>query len=226
MREANFKDKRRKTIKELTEFYGLKINAKTKGEFDLYGEYNDKSIEIIHHECGRISELHPRYFLAKLICPICEKEKRYQKRLEKTKEIVKEFKEELKELVGDEYSVTKDYMDPDERKVSLIHNVCQNEYKIKISSFRAGRRCSECMKKKPKTPEKYKEEFEEKAKGNFKLLSEYEKSTEKVQVHCLKCNEKFGINPSYFLRDSRCPECEKTKPEDNKLSDKNENKIK
>lgn len=213
MREPNFKDKRRKSIKELTEFYGLKINAKTNGEFDLYGEYNDKSIDIIHHKCGRISELHPRYFLSKLICPICEKEKRYEKRLEKTRVIVNEFKEELKDLVGDEYSVTKDYMDPDERKVSLIHNVCGNEYSIKINSFRDGRRCSECTKKKPKTPEKYKGEFYEKANGKFELLTEYEKSTKKVDVYCKNCKSEFPINPSYFLRDPRCPECEKAKPE-------------
>lgn len=195
-------------ISVLTDRYRYRVVNKTNGEFDLVSDYNDKVVTIYHKECGRTSELNPKYFLSKLICPKCEKENRYYKRLEKTKKIVSDFKEELKKEVGDEYVVTKDYMNPDERKVSIKHN-CGYEYKIKINSFRSGRRCPICTKTQPKPPEQYELEFYEIVNDKFKLLSKYERANKKIEVVCTRCNCISYVNPSSFLRDSRCPKCEK-----------------
>lgn len=203
------KMKKTKNIDELTKNYKEKVHIKTDGKFELIGQYNDRSIEILHKECNRISELHPRYFLSKMTCPLCEKDKRYQKRMEKTKIIVAEFKEELKTMVGNEYEVVEDFMDPDERKVLIEHKKCSHRYRVKINSFKSGRRCPLCTKTQPKSPEKYKEEFEDVSKGKFTLITPYERATKKVEILCLRCNEKSEVNPSYFLRDSRCPKCEK-----------------
>lgn len=200
------------TVSVLTKKYKEKINVKTKGEFDLVGTYNDKAIKIHHKKCDRISELNPRYFLSKLSCPLCKRDERYYIRLEKTKTIVAEFKKELEQLVGDEYSVLEDFMDPDERKVLIRHNKCGKVYRVKINSFMSGRRCPQCTKTQPKPPEHYEKEFKEVANGKFILLTPYERATKKVEVLCLQCNEISSINPSYFLRDSRCPKCEKTHP--------------
>lgn len=195
-------------ISILTEKYKNKIYLKTNGEFELVSDYNDKVITIRHLECGRESELNPKYFLSKLSCPQCAKEERYLKRLEKTKKIISEFKEELKKEVGEDYIVTSDYMNPDERKVSLKHK-CGYEYKIKINSFRSGRRCPICTKTQPKPPEQYEKEFKIIVKDKFELLSEYERANKKIEVLCTRCNSKSLVNPSSFLRDSRCPKCEK-----------------
>lgn len=195
-------------ISTLTQKYKNKLKIKTNGEFDLVSSYNDKVVEIYHTECGRVSQLNPRYFLSKLSCPLCEKDKRYEMRLEKTKKIVADFKKELKDEVGDEYKVTKDYMDPDERKVSLMHS-CGYEYKVKINSFKSGRRCPKCTKTQPKPPEEYLKEFNRVSNGKFSLLIPYERATKKIDIECHKCNEKSSVNPSYFLRDPRCPKCEK-----------------
>lgn len=201
-----------KTIAGLTEKYKEKIHIKTNGEFSLIGTYNDKVIEIHHKKCNRISELNPRYFMSKLLCPLCERDKRYQQRLEKTKIIVAEFKEELKKIVGDEYEVLEDFMNPDERKVLIRHNKCGKVYRVKINSFMSGRRCPDCTKTQPKSPEKYMKEFESVAKNEFTLLTPYERATKKVKILCHKCNEESSVNPSYFLRDARCPNCEKNHP--------------
>ena len=198
-----------KSIELLTENHKKKIENKTNGEFTMIGSYNDKAIRIKHIECGRISELNPRYFLSKLVCPVCAREKRYQVRLEKTKTIVSKFKNDLKIKVGEEYTVTRDYMDPDERKVSLRHNTCGKEYKVKINSFNSGRRCPDCTKTKPKSPEEYKREFEKIVNGKCTLLTEYKRATIKIDIHCKKCNSISSVNPSAFLSDSRCPKCEK-----------------
>lgn len=203
LRRANKND-----ISILTQKYKNKLKIKTNGEFDLVSKYNDKVVDIYHSECGRVSKLNPRYFLSKLSCPLCERDKRYDMRLEKTREIVADFKKELKDEVGDEYVVIKEYMDPDERKVSLKHS-CGYEYKVKINSFRNGRRCPKCTKTQTKPPEKYLKEFNEVSGNEFILLTSYERATKKVYIKCLKCNEKFSVNPSYFLRDPRCPKCEK-----------------
>lgn len=202
------KSENRFNIPILTNKYKDKIHIKTNGEFELVSDYNDKVITIRHLECGRDSELNPKYFLSKLSCPKCAKEERYIKRLEKTKKIVLEFKEELKNEVGEEYIVTRDCMNPDERKVSLKHK-CGYEYKIKINSFRSGRRCPICTKTQPKPPEQYEKEFKTIVKDKFKLLSEYERANKKIEVLCTRCNFKSLVNPSSFLRDSRCPKCEK-----------------
>lgn len=200
---------KKNNIDILTKKYEEKLENKTGREFLLKSVYNDKVVDILHSECNRVFQLHPRYFLSKLSCPLCDKEKKYDIRREKTKKIVSDFKEELKTLPkGNEYTVTKDDMDPEERKVSLRHK-CGHEYKVKINSFRNGRRCPECTKTQPKTAEEYHEEFYELVGSRFVLLTQYERANKKVKVHCNQCNEDFEINPSYFKRDCRCPRCEK-----------------
>lgn len=202
------KGKDKNNIDSLTQKYRNKVKIKTNGEFDLVSPYNDKVVSVYHSECDRVSELNPRYFLSRLVCSHCAKEKRYDLRKEKTKEIINDFKQELKELVGDEYVVTKDWMDPDERKVSIKHN-CGHEYKIKINSFRSGRRCPICTKTQPKPPEEYEREFYDVVEDRFQLLAPYERAIKKIPVLCNRCHKKSLVNPSGFLRDSRCPKCEK-----------------
>lgn len=200
--------KSKDSISILTQKYKEKLKIKTNGEFDLVNTYNDKVVDIYHKECGRISQLNPRYFLSKLSCPLCEKDKRYDIRLEKTKQIVADFKIYLEHEVGNEYTITKDYMNPNERKVSIMHS-CGHKYKVKINSFKSGRRCPICTKTQPKPPEEYLKEFNEVSDGKFSLLTSYQRATKKVDILCNKCNKKSSVNPSYFLRDPRCPKCEK-----------------
>lgn len=205
----------------LTKRYENKLNEKTKGEFRLNGRYNDKVVSITHEKCNRSFELHPRYFLGKLSCPLCEKEVRYKKRIEKTKEVVSEFKKYLKDAVGEEYIVIEDFMNPDERKVSLEHK-CGHQYKVKINSFRNGRRCPICTKTQPKSPSQYELEFKNITGGRFELLTPYERAVKKVEIKCNVCEDKSWVNPSSFLRDSRCPKCEKKHPGNINKSKKNE----
>lgn len=201
--------RKEKTISDLTKNYQQKLKVKTGDEFTLTSVFNDKSVSLMHKECKRVFELNPRYFLSKLSCPLCEKDNRYHVRLEKTKKVVSEFKEYLKETVGDEYSVIQDYMDPDDRKVFIRHNKCSHEYYIMPRNFIGGRRCPECTKTQPKPPEEYLREFNDVVKGRFDLITPYEVAIKKVDVLCNKCKKTSKVNPSAFLRDSRCPKCEK-----------------
>ena len=98
--------------------------------------------------------------------------------------------------------------------MKLKHNSCGYEYEIKPKAFLDGRRCPMCTKTKFKTPEEYQQDFNKVSNGEFELLTPYERATKKVKVKHINCKEKdniFEISPSYFLRDNRCPNCQKSK---------------
>lgn len=121
----------------------------------------------------------------------------------------------VKEIAKDEYTVLKNFYSLDSKskdysKILIRHNTCGHEYSVIPRNFVYGRRCPKCRKTPFKSPEQYEKDFNKAGEGNFDLLTPYVRASEKVwAIHSKGCKEKFEVNAGYFLRDPRCPKCEK-----------------
>lgn len=199
--------KKCRDIKELTERYNKRL-SKRKPDYELVSDYNDKVVDIKHKVCGNTFSISPNYILYYGSCPACSKEDKLKKISSKEDIKIKEFKKYVKDITNDEYVVTGDKIDKKTRKINIKH-ICGYEYGIRICMFKKGRRCPICTKTKYKPPEKYKEEFYSVSRNEFELISQYKSSTEKIRVFHKICGEEFSVLPGYFLKDSRCPICQK-----------------
>lgn len=192
-----------KSENRLTNIYKDLIPSTTNNQFELIGEFNEDYIEVKCNTCGEISKVETEPFLKNSVC-FNSKCKRRQKSID-----------EIEKISKGEYTVIRNFYntDPeskDYKKCLIRHNECGTEYPVVPRNFINGRRCPECTKTKFKTPEQYEQDFNIAGKGNFELLSKYTRATDKVRAkHIGGCNEEFDVNSSYFLRDPRCPICEK-----------------
>ena len=105
-------------------------------EFTVIGEYKGTHIpvEIRHNLCGRILTVRPHEFLSGNRCRSCSRTK-----------TTEQFKDEVKQLEGNNYQVMSKYMG-DAIAISMRHNVCGYEYKVRPNSFLQGNRCPKCNK--------------------------------------------------------------------------------
>ena len=181
---------------------------KNKPDYELIGEYNDKVVDIKHKKCGETFSVSPNYILYYGSCPACNKPNVEKKLLLNEQVKIKEFKDYVETLTNKEYIVIGSSIDKNTRKIKIKHN-CGFEYGVRMCMFKKGRRCPLCTKTKSKSPSIYKSEFEKVASENFKLLTEYKSSTEKVSIFHIKCKGVFEVLPGHFLKDPRCSICEK-----------------
>lgn len=192
-----------KSENHLTNKYKNLISNKTSNQFNLIGEFDEDFITMKCNTCKEILKVPTREFLKNFTC--------FNSKCRKRQKLVNE----IEELANDEYTVLKNFCDTDNtskdyKKCLIKHNNCGLEYKIIPRNFINGRRCPECTKTKFKTPEQYEKDFMMAGNGQFSLLSKYVRATEKVTAqHTGGCNHIFDVTASYFLRDPRCPICEK-----------------
>ena len=115
-------------IKEVKELVG--------NEYSVLGTYkkaHDK-IEVKHNECGYVYYVRASAFLYGTRCPKCANN---------IKRTTEDFKNKIYELVGDEYTLKSEYIS-NHKKVTLLHNVCNNEYQVTRVILTTGRRCPYC----------------------------------------------------------------------------------
>lgn len=129
-----------------------------------------------------------------------------------------EVEREVEEKTNKEYTVIGKYIN-NHTKVLIRHNstVCNNyEWEVVVKDLLRGKNsCPICARiirshKFRKTHEEFVREVEEKYKGEYTVLSEYEKSTIKVLVkhNSEKCNNhEWKITPNSLLRGNGCPKC-------------------
>lgn len=211
-----------KKIEKLTLSYKRKLKDKFGNEYKLLGLFNDKAIDIIHTSCGHQFSRNPNYFLYYGECPECRKKKNKDKRIKKRIKKANEFKALVKELEGDNYTVLGEIFNPETRTILARHNKCGYEWGMNEWAFKKGRRCPRCARTSFKEPALYKKEFEKVSMGKFELITPYKKSTEKVWIRHLEgCKETFSAMPGYFVKDPRCPVCQKQSKDINSLIDHN-----
>lgn len=83
-----------------------------------------------------------------------------------------EFILDIEELVGNEYTVISAYNGRN-NKVTMRHNVCNNEYDVKPSSFYRGYRCGKCARNEKLTLKDIKLKLEDKYNDRYTILGEY-----------------------------------------------------
>ncbi|WP_050780587.1 zinc-ribbon domain-containing protein [Bacillus pseudomycoides] len=122
-----------------------------------------------------------------------------------------DFVKEVFELVREEYEVIEEYINTSE-KILMKHTTCNHEYPVSPNKFLGGRRCPECSRKKgsqkqSKTHEQFVKEVYDLVGDEYKVLSRYVKSKEKVEFRHKACGTVFKMQPSNFLFGQRCNSC-------------------
>lgn len=123
-----------------------------------------------------------------------------------------EFKERLLNYNNGEYENVEPYINK-RTKILFKHKCGKKFYSYPMDVLYGKKHCPVCIKKKiseltRKPKEKFLEEFNELAKGEYTLLTDYEKSNKKVIIKHNVCGHKFEVTPNNFIsKKSRCPLC-------------------
>lgn len=188
---------------KLTNIYKELIPSITNDKFKLIGEFNEEYITIKCNDCETVSKVKTEDFLKNPKCTYYNCSHRQS------------LVEQINEIAGDEYTVLKNFYTLDRnskdfKKILIRHNKCGNVYSIIPRNFIKGRRCPECTKTQFKSHDDYVEDVKRVGEGKFSVLSPYTRASKKIWIeHSGGCKEKFEVNAGYFLRDPRCPLCEK-----------------
>lgn len=131
-----------------------------------------------------------------------------------------EYKELIKSKYGNEYTLLSDYIKSTE-KIHVRHNVCGTEWYPNAGDLLKKKICPVCGKKANfiniiKAPEQFKKEFNDLSNGEYELLSEYHRSSEKIKIRHITCGYEFKMTPNKFLAGQRCPNCRANKKKSKK----------
>lgn len=185
---------RKKTHEEFAkEVYNLE------GEnYDVISKYINSYTKILmrHNSCGTEYEVIPSNFLKGSRCPECYGTK---------KKTTIEFKKEVYNLVGDEYKVIDNYINA-KTKLTMKHEICGNEYKVKPNLFLTGIRCPICNGLK-KTHNQFLKEVKCLVGEEYKILEDYQGTNTDIKIKHNVCGSEYITTPTRFLGGKRCPKC-------------------
>lgn len=187
-----------------------RISELTDGEYIVDGQYRDTAtpVRMYHKNCGNYIKIRPNDFISRgRRCSICNGG------------VLKDYNslvECINEYLGNDYRIiTKpDKYVNSKSYIEIKHLICGKVYTTTRNSITSGHKCIHCQHHSYlKSPEEYKEEFNEVAKGDYILLSDYTKSKEKVLVKSLICGHTFRVPAVKFLSGTRCTKCGKSSGE-------------
>ena len=185
------------------------------GEYSLLEDYIDaKTKVLVRHNCEKCNnyewKISPDKFLNGRRCPKCANN---------IKKTLEQFKKEIYNKFGNDYTVLgKKYINTD-TPIRIRHNCSKcNNYEwdaIPKILLKSESKCPKCSKKAHKTTEQFKQEAFNLVGDEYIVLGEYKnaKSTILMKHNCIKCNNKFFIEPTNFLSGKRCPTCNESKGE-------------
>lgn len=184
-------------------------------EYTFLEPYQGSTVKISvrHNTCGYTYSIAPKFFLKGNRCKRCvtrENAKKYTK-------THKQFLQDIYTQVGNEYTVLSKYKNSSTR-ISVRHNICGSEYKVRPDAFLRGTRCKTCLheeykEKYKKTTREFAYEVNNTTNGAYKLASEYVDVNTKVKIEHIKCNTVYEVFPYQFVRGRRCPRCNQSKGE-------------
>ena len=187
-----------------------RIKDMTNGEYVVDGQYRDTAtpVRMYHKSCGNYTKIKPNDFISQgHRCSICNGgvRKDYDSLINC-----------IKKYLGDDYKlITKkeEYVNS-KSNIEIKHLVCNKIYTTTRNKITAGCKCTHCRHRSSlKSVEEYKSEFNEVAKGDYILLSDYTKGKEKVLVKSLICGHTFKVSAIKFLSGTRCTKCGKSSGE-------------
>jgi hypothetical protein len=197
------------TSKKTHEQFIEEVSRLANNEYSVLSQYRGVSekVEMRHNTCGYIYKVAAGSFLQGIRCPSCANKIRGNHL--KTKN--EDFITRVKEIVGEEYEFLEDYVSTD-YKISVRHNTCGHEYKVRPSGFLRGTRCPICSLKEQTKRQRFShDEFCNRVKnlvGNdYIVLGEYVNSQTKINMKHVVCGNEFEMLPNNFSRGARCPKC-------------------
>lgn len=179
-------------IKEVEELVGNGYSV-----LGTYKKAHDK-IEVKHNECGYVYYVRASAFLYGTRCPKCANN---------IKRTTEDFKNKIYELVGDEYTLKSEYIS-NRKKVTLLHNVCNNEYQVTPGHFlTTGRRCPYCRGGVLVKGYDFNKEVVTMTNGEYSVIGEYKNNKTHIEMLHNICGTKWKIRPDNFKSGKRCPNC-------------------
>jgi len=125
----------------------------------------------------------------------------------KQKKSNSQFVKEVNDLVGNEYTVLTEYNNTHD-SIIMRHNICNHEYPVSPSNFLRGKRCPNCNGGVSMSHDEYSKRLFEKYGEEYKLITPYVKSIERVIIKHNVCGFEFPVFPYSILGDgSTCPWC-------------------
>lgn len=212
---------KRKTHKEFVEEMSI-INP----NIIILGQYISTHCKILC-KCkidGHIWEPTPASLLSGSGCPICASKRRRVK-LNKTHE---EFVLEAS-IKNPTIKILGIYINSS-TKILCECTLCGHKWNSLPGNILSGHKCPICTGRYHHTHEDFMQKFNSlNDVGDYEVLSEYIKSSEKMLFLHKTCNNKFEMIANNFLRGQRCPFCSESKGErkiENILNQINVNYIK
>ncbi len=135
-----------------------------------------------------------------------------------------EFLDIVEEKYKGEYTVLSEYVSK-RKKVLVRHNPCGYEFETAAENMvRKGRgKCPDCKTAwNKRTHKEYEVLFNEIAKGEYSLLSEYTTATAKVKMKHHVCDHVWEAAAHHFLEGVGCPVCGHAKAMDKQALDHEE----
>lgn len=189
-----------------------KVNEAHGKDIEILGKYINKRTKVlIKHKCGYTWKTNPQTLYKGHGCPLCGGN---------VKKNTTTIKKEIFELVGDEYELLDEYINTN-TPILFKHNICGNIFKMSPKAFIvSGQRCpKERYIKSAKSNSipfyKIKMKIESLGKGDYEIVSEYVKSSQKVTFLHHSCGKTFELQPTRFIQGGiRCPYCYRSKGEE------------
>lgn len=188
---------KKKTHKEFVE----EIFKLVGDEYSVVSEYKNSltKVTLKHNKCNHTYEILPSKFTYRnQRCPNCNKYK--PKSLEYIINRIDEDGNDEYELIG-EYTGTNN-------NTVILHKVCGYKWIVSPKYFlESENKCPYCSKNlRKKTTDDFVREVKSLVSNEYTVVGEY-KPNEKVSMRHNLCNHTWSVNPSSFLRGTRCPNC-------------------
>lgn len=188
-----------------TQEFNQEIKELTNNEFELEGEYKNKTtkVSIKHLGCNQSFAIFPSQFLQELKCKKCGKEIDLFERYNINSS--KDYKDFIYNKTND-FKILSDFINENTR-IKVVHNKCNHEQDVDPKKFLHNQICQVCdgglqvdfYDFVAKVYDKYLYEYVvlSRNKNDFKFIH-------------TKCGTEFEMKSKLFLKDqSPCPECDK-----------------
>lgn len=181
--------------------------------FEILSTYKNAETNVLlkHTTCGHEQWIRPDNIRRKKGCLKCQKVNSWERNFKTP--LKRDFAKDVELLGNQEYELMSTY-ESRKKKVTLKHLVCGHEYNIIAKVFlNGGGRCPKChptsKKFLAKTHEQFEKEVEALHGNDYKVLTKYVKSEEKVRIkHDIEtCGYEYMIKPKRFLEGTTCVKC-------------------
>ena len=199
---------KRKTQKEFIE----EVNKITNNEYLVIGKYinNKTKIKFKHLKCNCEFETIPKDFInGKSRCKQCGYNKLKTMNLKSSEKFEEEFNEKSK----GEYILLDKYTSS-QTKIKVKHKKCGYEFQVTPNNFLSkSSGCPKCFGNIRKSTNEFRKEVEIIGEGEYELVGEYVRKSEKTIFLHKVCGKTFEMSPDKFTQGHRCTNCVESKGE-------------